>query len=491
MQIVRDLAGYSWGRSDLVRRAMSKKKHDVMAREREYFVHGIIEDGNVVVPGAVRNGVSEKVANAIFDEMMDFASYAFNKSHAAAYAVVAYRTAYLKHYYPVEFMTALLNSFLGSAEKVTEYIYACKGRGIKVLAPDINKSFEYFSVDGTHIRFGLAAIRNVGENITRAIIENRQSKGAYKDFFDFVERIDGLNRRALEGMVKAGCFDSTGVKRSQLLAVCAQALDAASEARKRKESGQISLFEIAGAEELGESASIPLPDIPEFHNRSLLAMERESIGIYISGHPLLDHEALLKSFGCSAAELAEADGSGRYKEGSRLRIGGIVNAMRGKPTRSGSGIMGYGVLEDLSGSIEIAVFPSLFTKFRSMLEPDTLIVVDGKLNIRDDQPNTILVENVRLMEEMKEEKQAQGMPGMAAARKSTLYLRMQGEDNALFNAVCAELKRFPGSIPVVFYYAESGKKLRAPKELCINLSGGILEALQGLLGEENVKVKDG
>lgn len=473
MQIVRDLAGYSWGRSDLVRRAMAKKKHDVMAKEREYFVHGIVENGEVVVPGAVRNGVPAPVANKIFDEMMDFASYAFNKSHAAAYAFVAYRTAYLKIYYPVEFMTALINSFLGSIDKTTEYVYACKSRGIDILPPDINKSAAHFSVDGDNIRFGLAAIRNVGESLTQGIIANRKT-GPYKDFFDFVDRSEGLNKRALEGLIKAGCFDATNVKRSQLLDVYERALDNAAAARKRSESGQLSLFSMAGAEDVFD-LKIPLPDIPEFDNRHMLAIERESIGIYLSGHPLMEYEKVLQSLGTTANMLTEADGTGALQDNAKVRIGGIINAMKGKPTRSGSGIMGYGVLEDLTGSVEIAVFPSLYTKFGALLQPDKLVIISGKLNIRDEQPNTVLVDDVALLESVQ------------GAQK--LYLRMKTRDDELMARICENLRRFPGNLPVIMYYEDERKQSAAPKTLYINPAEGLLDILKHLLGEDNVKVK--
>ncbi len=473
MQIVRDLAGYSWGRSDLVRRAMAKKKPEVMQKEREYFINGIVENGDVVVPGAVRNGVPRQVANRIFDEMMDFASYAFNKSHAAAYAFVAYRTAYLKIYYPVEFMTALINSFLGSADKITEYVYTCKSRGIDILPPDINKSAAHFSVDGENIRFGLAAIRNVGESLTQSIIANRKEKGVYKDFFDFADRCAELNKRALEGLIKAGCFDSTGAKRSQLLDVYERVLEQAAAERKRNESGQLSLFSLAGAEEVFD-VHIPLPSIPEFDNRHMLAIERESIGIYLSGHPLMEYEKVLQSLGTTANMLAEADGTGVLKDNAKVRIGGIINAMRGKPTRSGSGIMGYGVLEDLTGSVEIAAFPSLYTKFAALLQPDKLVIVTGKLNIRDEQANTVLVDDV--------------VPLESAQGNKKLYLRMKTRDEAVMAQICENLRRFPGNMPVVMYFEDERKQSAAPKTLYINPAEGLLDILKHLLGETNVKV---
>lgn len=475
MQIVRDLGGYSWGRSDLVRRAMSKKKHDVMARERECFIHGIVEDGQVVVPGAVRNGVSAKTANKIFDEMMDFASYAFNKSHAAAYAVVAYRTAYLRLYYPVEFMTALINSFLGFTEKITEYIYSCKGRGIQLLPPDINRSSAHFAVEGGNIRFGLAAIRNVGENLTQSVIAEREAHGPYRDFFDFTERTEGLNKRMLEGLIKAGCFDSTGAKRSQLLAVYEQAIDLSASERKRKETGQLSLFDLTGAEDVAQEMRIPLPNIPEFDNRAMLSMEKESIGIYLSGHPLLEYDAVLKRLGVSASMLSEADDTGVLRDNARVRIGGIITSMRGKPTRSGSGIMGYGVLEDLTGSVEIAAFPSIYIQYGGLLQADKMVIIAGKLNIRDEQPNTLLVDEVTPLD--------------AVQKPEKLYLRLQREDDALFTRICDTLRSFPGNIPVILHYEDTRRTTAAPKSMYVQPAEALMQALTALLGENNVKMK--
>jgi DNA-directed DNA polymerase III PolC len=273
MEIVRALAGYSYGRSDLVRRAMSKKKHDVMAKEREYFVHG-----TQGVVGAVKNGVPEQVANRIFDEMMDFASYAFNKSHAAAYAVLAYRTAYLKYYYPVEFLTALINSFLGSFDTVASYVYSARRHGIKVLPPDVNNSRARFSVENGAIRFGLSAVKNVGGAVMEAMVAERTENGKFTSFFDFCDRVEGLNKRLLEGLISAGCFDSMGGRRAQYLAVFERALDASMAAKKARGTGQISLFDLDSAAEARTSVQIPLPDMPELSHQIILAKERESTG---------------------------------------------------------------------------------------------------------------------------------------------------------------------------------------------------------------------
>lgn len=476
MQIVRDLAGYSWGRSDLVRRAMSKKKHDVMAKEREYFINGITEDGQVVVPGAVRNGVKREVANRVFDEMMDFASYAFNKSHAAAYAVVAYRTAYLKYYYPVEFMTALLNSFLNSIEKVAEYIGSCRKHGIQVLPPDINKSQVKFSVEGEKIRFGLVAIRNVGENVTLDIIHERETAGPYKDFFDLVRRApEGINKRAMEGLIKAGCFDSMGVKRAQLIAVYERTMEAAQKDRKRQAVGQISLFDMAGGKDNGLDADIPLPNLPEFDHMRFLSMEKEAIGIYISSHPLMDYEAVLKSMDAQAADLAASDGSGKWQDNARIRIGGIITQMRSKATKSGNGMMGYGILEDLTGSVEIAAFPSILIKFSSLLQVDSMVIVTGKLNIREDQGNTLLVDEV--------------VPLKKSNLAERLYLRFDTEDTFTMDRVAAVLQRFPGAIPVLLYNPKTEQKSLAPKSLFVNPSPALMDVLSTILEKENVILK--
>ncbi|MBQ3131324.1 MAG: DNA polymerase III subunit alpha, partial [Clostridia bacterium] len=476
MQIVRDLAGYSWGRSDLVRRAMSKKKHDVMAKEREYFIDGIVENGEVKVPGAVRNGVSREVANKIFDEMMDFASYAFNKSHAAAYAVLAYRTAYLKKYYPVEFMTALLNSFIGKdMGKISEYVNYCRQRGIAVYPPDINKSRAKFSVENGSIRFGFAAIKNVSETVTEQIAREREQNGPFRDFNDFLRRGDTLNKRIVEGLIKAGCFDSMGVRRSQLMAIYDQAMTSAGNDRKQRATGQLSLFDIAGADEIVEDTAIPLPDIPEYDRNTLLYMEREVMGIYISGHPLSEYSEELKSL-ASCAELSTADGTGRYKDNQKVRLGGIITSVRTKPVKSGNGLMAYAVIEDLTGSVELAAFPSVFARCTSKLMVDNKVTVSGKLNMREDQNNTILVDDIMPLEK-------------ASAASSKLYLRLDMGDGRLFDRVKTVLSRFPGNLPVIMVDSLTRKSMQAPRELFINPSDAVMDIMKEMLGEENVKLK--
>ncbi|MEG1810112.1 MAG: DNA polymerase III subunit alpha [Clostridia bacterium] len=475
MQIVRDLAGYSWGRSDLVRRAMSKKKHDVMAKEREYFVNGIVENGKIMVPGAVRNGVSAPIANKIFDEMMDFASYAFNKSHAAAYAVVAYRTAYLKYYYPVEFMTELINSFLSSADKVAEYIYSCRKHGIEVLPPDINLSFPRFCVERQNIRFGLAAVRNVGENAILSIINERERNGVFRDFFDFLRRSDGLNKRMVEGLIKAGCFDSMNVKRAQLMCIYERSIDSAVNDKKKTASGQLSLFDLACGDDGGsiQAITIQLPDIDEYDQKTILSMEREALGIYVSGHPLLEYSDILEKTTTPAAVLADTEGKLQISDGDKVRVGGIITSVRTKQTKSGSGMMCYATIEDLTGVMELTAFPSIYTKFMRLLKADSVVLVSGKFNIREDQPNTVLIDEVTsLTDKISNEK---------------LYLKLNTLDSILLSRVVNILQRFPGNIPVILYDPDTGKQKLVPNACYVNLSEPLMNILEEVLGVSNVK----
>ena len=472
MRIVRDIAGYSMGRSDLVRRAMAKKKHDVMLKERENFVNGIVEDGVVKVPGAVRNGVPADIANKIFDEMVDFASYAFNKPHAACYAVVAYRTAYLKLYYPVEFMTALINSFLGSIDKMAEYIASAKKMKIRVLPPHINKSMEKFSVEGGNIRFGLAAIKNVGESAMRDIIAERRQHGPFLDFDDFIKRAPGINKRMLEAMIKVGCFDGLGANRNQLLLIYERSLSAAASERKQAETGQISLFDLGGGAEI-KSNMIKLPDVPEFKPEIMLSLEREALGIYLSGHPLEEYEDTLKNQPYDTAALLEADESGKLKEGSKVRIGGIITHVQRKMTKNGNGVMAYCTLEDLSGSIEMLAFPAVFTKYGSLLSEDSKVLVTARLNVREEQNNMLLVDEVTPLQKE------------ASAQK--IYLRYDTADAALHDRVLTLLKRFPGNIPVLIHNPVLKKTQMVPKELYINASEALRDILEELLGADNVK----
>ncbi len=475
MRIVRDVAGYSMGRSDLVRRAMAKKKHDVMVKERDHFVNGIVENGVIVVPGAVRNGVDAATANRIFDAMVDFASYAFNKPHAAGYAVLAYRTAYLKLYYPVEFMTATLNSYISAVNRLVAYIGSATRMGIKVLPPDINKSFEKFSVENNSIRFGLAAIKNVGENAMKDIISEREANGPFSSFDDFLRRAGDVNKRMLEAMIKVGCFDSLGAKRSQLLAVYERALAAAANEKKQSALGQMSLFDIGGGAKLA-SALAPMPDMPEYPMAHLLELEHETLGIYLSGHPLNDYADVLASIPDRAGALLENE-DGVRQEGDKVRLGGIVAHVSRKMTRNGNGVMAYCTLEDMTGSIECLAFPSVYAKYGSLLSSDMRVIINGRLNVREDQNNMVIIEDV--------------MPLVRRISDDKLYLRMDTSDEPLMQRVTGTLKRFPGNVPVVLYDGATNKAKLAPKELYINPAGAALNELSKLLGAENVKIKRG
>ena len=468
MEIVRALAGYSYGRSDLVRRAMAKKKHDVMAREREYFVHGT--EG---VCGAVANGVPADVANRIFDEMMDFASYAFNKSHAAAYAVLAYRTAWLKYYYPVEFLTALINSYMGSADSVAQYVYSARRHGVKVLPPDVNKSGARFTVEDGGIRFGLSAVRNVGGAVMEGMAKERAANGPFKSLFDFCERVDGLNKRMLEGLICAGCFDSMGGRRAQYMAVYQQALDMAQAARKTRETGQMSLFDLDGGAEALKSVAMTLPNLPEWAGSVLLAREREATGLYLSGHPLDNFMAALGRMQYTVAALAEADGVTGAADNAMVSVGGLLTLCKQKPTKSGSGMMGYANLEGVTGIVECVLFPRTLQQYARYFFDDSPVMARGRLNIRDDRANSLLIEELAPL----------------SALQSTVYLRLAVLDDAHTREATALLKRFPGATPVAL--VDAGKRIAkgVPRELYVDASEAFLSAAADRFGKENVIIK--
>ena len=426
MQIVRDLAGYSYGRSDLVRRAMAKKKHKVMAQEREYFIHGKLnDDGTIDVPGCVRNGVPEEVASHLYDEMTAFASYAFNKSHAAAYAVVCIETAWLKRYHPVPFMAAILNSVYGNPAKIAAYIQYCRSRGIAILPPDVNRSQWKFTVakapDGQlGILFGLGAVKTVGQGAVDAIIRERKH-GAYRDIFDFCRRIDTseCNKRVVESLIKAGAFDGMGGNRPQLLAVFESAMDANSSLRKQTVDGQISLFDMAfgGAPLVQENHT--LPNLPDYPLRQRLALEKEIAGVYITGHPLDDYRDVLGKLPFSTADLdglEEREDRGLSLDGQIVDMGGILTEVKGKATKKGA-YMGFITLEDLTGQIECLVFPKVYERYQGMMAVDDLVVLHGRLSIREEEAPKLLVEKLIPLEAWHPEESAPAAPTVRAMQK--------------------------------------------------------------------------
>jgi DNA polymerase-3 subunit alpha len=399
MQIVRDMAGYSWGRSDLVRRAMSKKKKEVMEEERQKFIYGQTDsNGNVTIRGAIRNGVDEKTANTIFDEMMDFASYAFNKSHAAAYAVVGYQTAWLKRYYPVEFMAAMLNSFLGSPVKISQYVLECKRNGIKVLPPDINESGEGFTVTKGKIRFGLAAVKNVGNHVVKQIIAERRKSGPYKSFPELIERLDGkdLNKRCIESLIKSGAFDSLKIFRSRLINTYEKIMDNVSQLKRMRMEGQLSFFDAGGS----TCVEIKWPELEEYDYRLLLAMEKDMLGLYLSGHPLSEFEEDIKngvthySTDFAVDEKEEDTVQSQVSDGSFSRVAGIIVDMKTITTRSNQ-LMAFVTLEDLAGQMEVIVFPNTLEKYGDFLKPELPLWVEGKISVREDEAPKVLVDMVK------------------------------------------------------------------------------------------------
>ena len=484
MQIVRDIAGYSLGRSDLVRRAMAKKKHDVMAQEKENFIHGVEKDGVVEIPGAVRMGVSEQAAEQLFDEMTAFASYAFNKSHAAAYAYVAVQTAWLKLHYPVEFMAALMNSVSGNTDKIAFYIQSCSRMGIRILPPDINRSNAKFSVENGCIRFGLLAVKSVGAGAIACIEENRRQKGDFRDLFDYVARVpsEQVNKKAIDSLIRAGAFDSLAGTRAQKLAVYEHAVDAVGKRNKNALAGQLSLFD---AFEEEEPEPPKFPDLPEMPHRELLAMEKEVTGVYISGHPLDDHRKKLAAFETNSQTIASMvedseDGGLKYDQ-LHVDMGGILSGVKTKVTKNDQ-IMAFVQLEDLYGSTEAIVFPRVYDKYRSMLVNDNIVILSGKLSIREDEAPKLLLESVRSIDSALP---AAKPAAQTAAKPRMLYLKL---NRAQFDNALAILAKTPGSVPITIRVADEGRTLRAPDSF--NTSENFdLDALTLLLGEGNIVLK--
>ena len=482
MQIVRDLAGYSYGRSDLVRRAMAKKKHDVMAKEKEIFIHGQVENGEVTVPGAVRNGVPEDVAEHIFDEMTAFASYAFNKSHAAAYALVAVQTAWLKLHWPVQFMAALMNSVAGNSDKVGYYIQTCRKRGIRVLPPDVNRSQEKFSVEDGAIRFGFAGVKNLGHGAIQAIVSERAAGGAFRDVFDFCERVAcaAVNKKCVESLIRAGAMDALPGNRAQKLGVFERAIDAAGRRQKTAVQGQLSLFD---AVEDVDIAPPPLPDLPEFSRQDQLRMEREVTGVYITGHPLDEYEAALAKLEVNSQVLQslseEADGGMGWDQ-KLVAMGGIVAERKLKATKSGT-MMAFVQLEDMYGVTEVLVFPKVYDRVGHLLSQDAAVLLTGRLSVREEESPKLLLDSVRPLGG----EAASAPPPRAKEAAHKLYIKCP---DALREEALAILRQTPGNIPVILVSADTGRAQRTPRKYWVD-EGYDFFRLANLLGEKNVIYK--
>ena len=480
MQIVRDLAGYSLGRSDLVRRAMSKKKASVMAEERKNFVYGIGDE----VPGCVKNGIPAEVAEKIFDEMTDFAKYAFNKSHAACYAVVGYQTAWLKAHYPVEFMAALMTSVMDNASKVSGYIEECKKMGIQLLPPDINEGFGHFSVSNGKIRFGLAAIKNIGRNAVEALVAEREKNGPFHSMTDFCNRMsDGeWNKRGIESLIKSGAVDSFGGARSQYMVVYKNILDGIGQAKKNNIAGQMNLFDL-GSENESVAQKDELPAISEYVQRDRLAMEKEVLGIYVSGHPLAEYEKTLrrKVSHTSIDFLPVEEGEDRMQiaEGTKVAVGGMIAAKSVKYTRNNEK-MCFLSLEDLQGTMEIIVFPKVMEQCSAFLDEEAVVLVKGRANVSADGEAKVIAASVTpLMEETEEKKPA------------SLWLKQAAGNEMPLVWITAILEKYKGDTPVYIYEEKTKRKMKADRKFWVTLEEGLLEELRKLLGEKNVAVKNG
>ena len=473
MQIVRDLAGYTLGRSDLVRRAMSKKKADVMARERKNFVYGNEEEG---VKGCAANGIDEKTANQIFDDMTDFAKYAFNKSHAAAYAVVAYQTAYLKYYYPREFMAALMTSIMDNVTKVSEYILACRNMGIGILPPDINEGVSGFSVSGNSIRYGLSAIKSVGRAVVEVIISEREAGGPFSTLEDFVSRMSNreVNKRTLESFIKSGALDSLPGTRKQKLYVSSELLENKAREKKTVMEGQMSFFDIAPEEDKG-NFQVSFPDVGEFDKETLLAFEKETLGIYVSGHPMEAYQELWqKNVTARTSDfIVDEDGHTVMEDNSIVVVGGMITAKKVKTTRT-SQMMAFVSLEDMVGTVEALVFPKIYEKNKQYLTEDSKVFLRGRASIGDDPVGKLVCEEV--------------IPFSAIPNELWLQFEDQEFYERTVDSVMAVLRESEGKDRVVMYLKKERKLRRLSSSWAIDAQGRLLEELYTLLGEKNVKV---
>ncbi|MEG2811197.1 MAG: DNA polymerase III subunit alpha, partial [Clostridium sp.] len=487
MQIVRDIGGYSLGRSDLVRRAMSKKKHDVMEEERKNFIHGLEdENGNIIIEGAVRRGIKEETANKLFDLMMDFASYAFNKSHAAAYAVVGYQTAYLRKYYPVEYFSALLTSVMGTNEKVAFYIDACRHMGIEVLPPDINESFVNFSVSNGKIRFGLAAIKNVGKHAIESIIETRKKHGRFTSFTHFCRKADfsEVNKRAVESMIKAGAFDSFNIGRATLMSVYEKVIDGSIADKKNNIEGQMSLFQVGSSSKQEDMYKDDFKPMKEFTKRDLLSMEKEMIGLYISGHPMDDCTHLVDYYASDdisdiiqvTAE-GEEDFDHKVEDGQKVKLGVVISSINIKTTRKND-VMAFIQVEDKYGSLEGVVFPKIYQKLSRYIYEDNIVLISGKMAVREDEAPKVLIDDISPMT-------AEAVHGKLFIRLYKESFKKDSED------IVPILRRHKGVSPVTIVLEDKEKGTKTPlkskEDIKVNITDLLIRDLSIIIGGENVK----
>ena len=473
MQIVRNLAGYTLGRSDLVRRAMSKKKASVMEKERQNFVYGNGEEG---VPGCIANGIPEKVANKIYDEMIDFAKYAFNKSHAAAYAVVSYQTAFLKYYYPVEFMAALMTSVIEMPSKVAEYILVCRQMGIPIFPPDVNRGNYGFSVDGNGIRYGLSAIKSVGRPVIEALVKEREDRGPFLSLKDFVERLAGtVNKRAIENFIKSGALDCLEGNRRQKMTVYGQIMDSAAQEKKNTVAGQLSLFDLAG-DDVKKDFEIRMPDVDEYDKDTLLAFEKEVLGIYLSGHPLEQcRDIMEKMITAKTTDFQPEEDSGipKVRDGQKVIIGGMIADKTIKYTKNNK-VMAFLTIEDLVGTVEVVVFPRDYEKWNTLLQDEARIFIQGRVSAEDEKASKLILEKVRAFDDM--------------PRELWIQFRDREDYGGSEQELMEYLRGNPGHDSVVIYLKDVNAMKRLPAAFHVKISDSWMEGLRKKYGESNVKV---
>ena len=480
IEIFRRLAGFSLGQADNIRRAMSKKKHAVIDAERKAFIHG---DEQRNIPGCVKNGIPEDTANAIYDEILDFASYAFNKAHAVAYAIVAYRTAYMKRHYPQEYMAALLTSVLDSSGKVAEYIAECREMRIRLLPPDVNESDAWFTVVGDDIRFGLVAVKNIGEKFILQLMAERGENGPFKSLEDFCRRMSGkeLNRRAIESLIRAGAFDSTGVNRHAMLTMLDAVLESVADDGRKNIAGQFDLFGDGGG---AISAQVAVPDVEEFSRAELMSMERETTGLYLTGHPMDEYrdaarQAGAVNIGAILADFAEDSGPERFADEQLVTVAGIISGKRTRTTRNGT-LMAYVQLEDDTGTIELLAFQRVLDNCGGYIAENAAVVARGRISVRDEKEPQIVVDSLRPISD------AVDRAAMQPRRKGPgkLWVRLPGQSARVMRRIELLLEMFPGEDKLILYFSDSGKRLGAS---CV-IHPALVEELENMAGEDNVKV---
>ena len=489
IEIFRKLAGFSLGQADMIRRAMSKKKQKEIVKEREAFILGDSQRG---IDGAVKRGIPEDIAGSIYDEILDFANYAFNKAHAVSYAIISYRTAYMKAHYPREYMAALLTSILDSSTKVAEYIEDCKSMGIRLLPPDVNESNDDFTVVGDNIRFGLVAIKNIGRGFIKALMDERSVNGPFTAFDEFCRRMHGkdLNRRAVEGLIRAGAFDSMGYKRKQLLQVTDKVIEGVAAAGRKNIEGQFDLFSMAAenGDSMASSSDLELPDVPEFTAQELMAMEKEATGLYLTGHPMGEYSSRAKAagavqIGAILSDFASDSSAHRFKDDQRVKLCGVVASTKTKTTRNNS-LMSYIVLEDETGSMELIAFQRALDQGGGYVRENAVLFVEGRISLRDEKEPQLVVDSIRpLTDTVSPEEKTAPVPKPEQERK--LYIKLKSKDDPGFKHLELVLQMFPGNGQLVLYFDDSKKRMGAK---CL-IHDALVDDLKDVLGGENVVLK--